>query len=213
MNRKYRGAHYNRGIAWYELGDYSEAVVNFKWALVLKPDDKEVSIWLDKAEAKFRESPGGNHQRQSVREEAASFIEQIVKEYGMKFKGHQDGFVYGDETWMSSWDPVKGCPIRAGINGWLPAVRPDLAKWHMYKRPSGSELIFVFTHKDTEFNPEEAGLPITKELWDAIAGDCLFEYGEEFLGRVRKFEKVATLLHRIAARIRGGDLDEGLIFK
>ena len=211
MKRRYKGAHYKRGMVWYEIEEYNEAVNNFKCALALKPNDKEARIWLDKAEAKLRESPGSHFKWQSVRDQAASFIEQIAKDYGMKFKSHEDGFVHGEV--ISKWDAVKECPAWAGITGWLPAFRPDLAKWHKYKIPFAGEAMYVFTHKDTEFNPEDAGIPIDKELWEAITGKgWLPKYDEEEIGRPRKFEKVAPMLLRIAARIRLGDLDDGLIF-
>ncbi len=211
MSRKYEGAHCKRGILWYELEDYYEASIDLKRALELNPRDKEAKSWLEKAEAKLRESPAKYNLRRSIREQAASFIEKIVNDYGKKFKNHDDGFVNGEE--IRHWDPINKCPVRAGITGWLPAFRPDLAKWHHYKSRDGYERWLVITHIDTEFNPEDAGVPIREELWEAISGNGhLFEYDEEFIGKIKKFEKVAPMLTRIAARIRAGDLDEDLIF-
>lgn len=209
---KFDGAHFKRGLLWFELEEYKEALNNFERALELKPGDKEVSKWLSKAKANLQKSPETSLPWQPVRDQAASFIEQLVKDYGERFKGHEDGFVFGVE--IRKWDDEKGCPAWAGITGWLPAFRPDLAKWCDFKERFGLGGKHVLTHKDTEFNPEDAGVPISEELWKAITGTgWLSKYGEKEIGQVRKFEKVAPMLMRIAARIRLGDLDDELIFE
>lgn len=218
MNRKFPGAHCKRGIVWFKLKDYNKAFSDLKRALELNPNDKDASAWLNKTEAKLQESSGVYKYRQSVREEAASFIEQLVKDYQAQFKSHDDGFMYG--KLMGEWDPVKKRPSWAGITGWLPAFRPEIAKWGKYsyrrfreEEGEGKGVWSVLTHDGELFNTEDVGLPIRNELWLAIANDeNLYLYDEPNMSNYRKFEKVAPMLNRIAARIRNGDLDKDLIF-
>jgi len=218
MNRKFPGAHCKRGIAWFKLKNYNKAFSDLKRALELNPDDKDASAWLNKTEKKLQESSGDYKYRQSVREEAASFIEQLVKDYQAKFKSHDDGFMYGNL--MGKWDPVKKCPSWAGITGWLPAFRPEIAKWGKYsylrfreEDADGKGVLSVLTPDGELFNTEDVGLPIRNKLWLAITNnENLYLYDEPNMSTYRKFEKVAPMLNRIAARIRNGDLDKDLIF-
>lgn len=205
-------AYYYRGVLYSSLEVYDKAIGDLEKAHQLDPDDKDLLRQLDLTRAK-RLNAGAisEEEKQPVREQAASFIDKLRKTLNEKFKDEKEGYQHG---WaIVTWDAANQRPLVAGIQGWLPAIRPDLAKWKEGKNDHGEKTMITCTLSGQEFWPSLAGIPIKKDLWSAIFGYKQYLIGENQLNtNVKRFPMVNLLLMRIITRIRSGDLDHHLVF-
>jgi tetratricopeptide (TPR) repeat protein len=200
------------GFVSYHLKDYYEARNAFHKAIFYSFDDDVTYFeeWKKKAEARILEAPDTMCLRQIKREQAAAFLEEIRTAYAQRFKLSTDGFINDPE--IKSWDDNYR-PIEAGIQGWLPAFRPDIAQWALDQPTEfGGTKLVVATHNNELFYPSLVGIPIADVLWDQITKGPN-ELDGQFVGRVKKFDRMGKVLDEYAIRIREGLMDSSIVFE
>lgn len=206
-------AYCDRGILLATIEEYNKAIDDFNTALQLEPDHKLARAWLEDTRKKQKGSafPESDQERQAVREEAAAFIDEIRHHLGAVCKTDKDRFLFG--WYVAEWDEVKQRPRVAGVQSWLPEVRPDLAKWGVIKDFMGEMQMGACTHDDKEFWPSLVGIPIKKDLWRVVTQvRSQYRLGEKMIHEVKDFAIVNRLMERIVVRIRSGELDHQLVF-
>jgi len=206
-----------RGILLAVLGRDQEASKDLEKALALDPTDDLARESLQYVKTKLEKedtlAPAllSEKDMQAAREKAASFLDKLRKHLDAKFKNAKEGYQHGFE--ITSYDEKTQQPLAAGIQGWLPEIMPDLARWEETTNEDGKKILDVCTPDGQEFWPSLAGIPITDDLWLAIAGYKQYLIGESPLNRnVKRFPMVNLLLMRIIGDIRKGHLDNELIF-
>lgn len=204
------GAYYfTIGFVCYHLKDYYEAHVCFNKALwISEYNNKLAETWRTQTKKRIKETPGVYGHRQQVREQAAGFLKELSTQYADKFKTSADGFI--NDRNISKYDS-NNRPLEAGLLGWLPAFRPDIAKWEEIRYNSSYAELKVFTHEGEEFYPHLVGIPINKMLWEEILYYPTDAKGNT-IGRVLKFDRVGEMLDEMAKLIKMGRLDNKLIF-
>jgi tetratricopeptide (TPR) repeat protein len=206
-----------RGILLAVLERDQEASKDLEKALALDPTDDVAreSLQFVKKKLTAEDAPTvmllSEKDMQTTREKAASFLDKLRKHLDAKFKKAKEGYQHGFE--ITSYDEKTQRPLVAGIQGWLPEIMPDLARWEETVNEEGGKTLDVCTPDGQEFWPSLAGIPITDDLWLAIVGYKQYLIGESPLNRnVRRFPNVNLLLMRIIGDIRKGHLDNELIF-
>jgi tetratricopeptide (TPR) repeat protein len=207
-----------RGILLTVLERNEEASKDLEKALALDPTDDLARESLQYVRKKLVKddapaaAPLSEIDMQSSREKAASFLDIVRKHLDAKFKIAKEGYQHG--FGIASYDEKTQRPLVAGIQGWLPEIMPELARWEETPDEEGRKMLDVCTPDGQEFWPSLAGIPITDDLWLAIAGYKQYLIGESPLNRnVKRFPVVNLLIMRIIEDIRKGHLDNELIFK
>lgn len=209
----YGEAYCKRGLLWASIDEYNKAIKDFNMALQLDPADKAARHWLDEVikKQKSLQRPENDQDVQAIREQAAGFIDEIRHHLSATCKIDKDRFLFG--WYVSEWDKKNKQPLVAGVQSWLPEVRPDIAKWAEVKDHEGKKHMGVCTHDGEEFYPSLAGIPIKKDLWRAITQvRGQFRIGEKLIHEVKSFAIVNRLLERVVQRIRSGQLDHEIVF-
>lgn len=208
LNPEFSDAYCNRAISWMTILEYNKSIKDFEKALELNPADEIAKRRL--AEAKLKQSKSTDIQdddeKEAIREKAASFVEEIRVGLLALYRAAKDSFLFQWE--IEEWNGETKEPYVAGIQGWLPAIRPDLAKWVEI-----DDQLEVHTHQGEEFWPSLVGIPIKKDLWKGIAAErrqYLLE--EKQIHNVKNFELINPKLEKIIQRIRTGHLDHYLVF-
>lgn len=213
LDPNFAASYSRRGRLWASIDEYNKAIADFNTALQLEPGNKAAKEWLEEARKKQQDSqyPESDQERQAIREQAAAFIDEIRHHLSAACKIDKDRFLFG--WYVAEWDEEKQTPKVAGVQSWLPEVRPDLAKWGEIKDIHGKMQMGVYTHNDEEFWPSLAGIPIKKDLWRAITQvRSQFRIGEKMIHEVKDFAIVNRLLERVVVHIRSGQLDHQLVF-
>ena len=219
LDPEHQQAYCFRGILLSDLEKYEEAIKDLEKALELDPDDDLAKDGLDDAKIYLQKRDGtgeagmSEKDKQAIRDKAATFLDELRKDLDAKFKTAKDAFYHGKI--VESWDPVNQRPLVAGIDGWMPELRPDIAQWKEAedKLQPGKRVMDVYTHAGEEFWPSLVGIPIKKDLWRAIIGYQQYRIGEKQLNaNVKRFPVVNEYLLKIIRRIRTGDLDNQLVF-
>lgn len=209
----YAEAYCKRGMLWATIEEYNKAIKDLEITLQLEPNNKVAKDWLEDTRKKQQNSqyPESDEERQAIRERAAAFIDEIRHHLSATCKIDKDRFLFG--WYVAEWDKEKQMPKVAGVQSWLPEVRPDLAKWGEIKDFNGEMYMGVYTHDDEEFWPSLVGIPIKKDLWRAITQvRSQFRIGEKMINEVKDFAIVNRLLERVVVNIRSGQLDRQLVF-
>jgi hypothetical protein len=147
--------------------------------------------------------------RQQIRNKAAAFLDEIRE--GVAKIIQEPGKRFDFSSYVSEWDDQHKCGTICCMVGWIPAIRPDLAKWDFIE---GETKLYVATHSGEVFLPLTVGVPIRTSLWVTITlpgYQCIIK--EDSLILSSTFPEVASLWQRTAERIRAGELDEFLIFE
>ena len=205
-------AYHYRAVMHSSLENYEQALKDLEKAIQLNPNIEAFHLQVEMTLAKMKRTGViGDDEKAAIRMQVVSFLDQLRKKLDEKFKKAKEEYAHG---WaIEAWDKVNKRPLAAGIQGWLPEIRPDLAKWQMGKNSKGEKAMITVTHDGQEFWPSLAGIPIRKGLWVAIVGFKQFRIGEKQLNaNVRRFPMVNLLLMRIITRVRKGDLDAELVF-
>lgn len=201
--------YFTIGFACYHLKDYYEAHVHFNKAIWLSDyKNPTAETWRTQTKKRIKETPGVYGHRQQVREQAANFLKELRTQYADKFQTSGDGFV--NEPKISKLD-ANNRPVETGLLGWLPAFRPDIAKWEEFWFRSTFMELKVVTLDGEEFYPHLAGIPIKKILWEEIIY-CPTDSQGRTIGRVQKFDRIGEMLDDTIKLIRMGQLDHELIF-
>jgi hypothetical protein len=150
--------------------------------------------------------------KEVIRERVAVFLDKIRFEFGHRFKKSVDGFRFDRKV---VWDLSLNRPITANLEGWLPDIMPDIAKWDVIKSPhSDNVVVDTLTPIGELFYPHLVAIPMKQTLWDAITLENMQHIVDErSVGRVQKFQAVGELLERLSRKIRLGKLDDHLIME
>jgi tetratricopeptide (TPR) repeat protein len=199
-----------RAFIYYHSQDYYETIAECNKALARQDEHPMAKRYKEMAEMQVEEKPEEKGHNQRVREKAAAFLKGLRDAYGQKFKTQNDGFV--NENGVGSWISEKQCPRVTGILGWLPAFRPDLAKWHHFETVPGGYHVDVTTLDGEIFLPELAGIPISKDLWEGIINAPQLFNGDVLGSRIRKFQRIGLMMDQCIEQIKNGLADYGLLF-
>jgi len=155
--------------------------------------------------------------RQQIRNKAAAFLDEIREGVAKKIQEPGKGFDFA--RYVMKWDKQHQCGTVCCMEGWVPAIRPDIATWAVAHTFDDDELGAPYMacnigHKSgyPGFRPHKAGIPISVSMWQALTlGGWQFLIGEGLISPNASFPDVAALWERVAARIRVGELDEHLL--
>lgn len=210
----YSEAYCHRGIIWSGMEEYDKAIDDFEKALQLDPSDNISRRWLEgtKNRQNHSSAPLTDMEKQAIREKAISFINEIRDYITAKCKKDKNAFQYG--WYVKEWDKKNGKPVVAGLQGWIPEVKPGIAKWAEIKDEiDGKKYIGTCTLDGEEFWPSLVGIPIKKDLWRAIAmAGKQYRIGEKQVNEVKDFAIVNRMLERTVERIRSKQLDHEIVF-
>ena len=198
-----------RAFFFYHAQDYYETIAECNKALAREDEHPMAKRYKDLAEKQVAKDPEKKGHNQRLREKAAAFLQGLRDAYGQKFKKQGDGFV--NENGVGSWSSANQRPRVTGILGWLPAFRPDLAKWHYFTTVGSGYHVEVHTLDGKPFLPELVGIPINKELWNDIIEAPQFFNGDILGNRIRKFEKIGLMIDQFIEKIKTGLADDGLL--
>lgn len=132
--------------------------------------------------------------KQEIRDKVANWLQMIITQVG-EITNNGDPSRFCMDNFITKWDTEHNCGTCCCIEGWLPVILPDQAKW--------IDNISVRTKNGESFYPIRIGIPMTKRLWTKLTIDPA---GKDF-------EVVKKLWDNTIINIREGDLDQYLIFE
>lgn len=213
LNAENDRAYFKRGEIYFKMGEYEKALTDFRAANQFE-DNEQADAGIVKAITALEKNNTKEQfaDKELIRKKAASFLDKIKVAYGNRFRKAKDGFRCGKKT---EWDFKLNRPKTADLEGWLPEIMPDIAKWDIITSAhSDNVLVHTLTPIGELFYPHLVGIPIKEELWEAVNEPfSQYKVGERTLGYVQKFEAVGKLLERLIRSISVGDLDEHLILE
>jgi hypothetical protein len=102
---------------------------------------------------------------------------------------------------VQNWDSEHGCGKRCCLEGWLPAIFPQIRWEQAYPG--------IRIRVDGEpFTPQRLGVQMSPNFWRAITGPYRqVHLGEPILGANCTYAEFDAFLGRVIERIKSGDLD------
>ncbi len=142
-----------------------------------------------------------NMDKQNIRNIAADFLDEIRLGVGEILDTRKGGFDFS--AYISEWDETHTCGTICCMEGWIPAIRPDITRWCQTTNSATVETI-----NGQVFKPSCVGIPISSSLWRKLT-----TAGDYFCLRTDStFEEVAVVWKRISDEIRQSVWDRYLIF-